>query len=58
MYVVQGAGKYVSQVTAECLNAGMNPFVEDYLGNSVMDYAALHKEQNKNNTGAPSYIRK
>ena len=44
MYVVQGTGKYASSVTAECLNAGMNPFVEDYLGNSVMDYSALHKE--------------
>ena len=44
MYAVQGNGKYATQVVAECLNAGMNPFVEDYLGNSVMFYAALHKE--------------
>ena len=43
MYAVQGTSKYASQVTSECLNAGMNPFVEDYLGNSVMVYAALHK---------------
>ena len=49
MYVVQGTGKYVSQLTAECLNTGMHPFVEDYLGNSVMDYAALHKEEKNPN---------
>ena len=27
----------------------MHPFVEDYLGNSVMDYAALHKEEKNPN---------
>ena len=27
----------------ECLKSGMNPFSEDYLGQSVMSYASFHK---------------
>ena len=49
MYVVQGTGQFVDQAAVECLNAGLHPFVEDYLGKSVMDYAALHKEEKNPN---------
>ena len=46
MLAVQGKSLHF---VAECLNAHMNPFDEDYLGFSVMFYAQMHKEKRSPN---------
>ena len=45
MFAVQSKN---GTLVAECLNKGMNPFAEDYLGQSVMTYAAIHQEKHPN----------
>ena len=35
-FAIQGGNIYLIQ---ECLNQGMHPFAEDYLGQSAVDYA-------------------